>query len=147
MNQQQEYGECPKCGNANVQQLEANSWFCLDCDWDNLKAIPAGNDELLASLRHGDIHSRRIAAQSLINIGDVQRHLATPSDTEVLLEALDDEDADVRYFVAVALGKLEAKLSLNKLKQLAENDTSALVRQGAQTAVDQIESLADKGNR
>lgn len=147
MNQQQEYGECPKCGNANVQQLEANSWFCLDCDWDNLKAIPAGNDELLASLRHGDIHSRRIAAQSLINIGDVQRHLATPSDTEVLLEALDDEDADVRYFVAVALGKLEAKLSLNKLKQLAENDTSALVRQGAQTAVDQIEVLAGKGNR
>jgi len=147
MNQQQGYGECPKCGKRNVQQLDANSWFCLDCDWDTLKTIGTGNDELLASLRHGDIHSRRIAAQSLINIGDVERHLATPSDTETLLEALDDEDADVRYFVAVALGKLEAKLCLNKLKQLAQNDSSALVREGAQTAVEQIESLANKGDR
>ena len=60
-----------------------------------------------------------------------------------LLEALDDEDADVRYFVAVALGKLEAKPCLNKLKHLAQNDTSGLVRQGAQTAIEQIESLAD----
>ncbi len=140
---QQEYGECPTCGSVNVQQLDANSWFCLDCDWDNLSAISNGNDELLASLRHGDIHARRIAAQSLINIGDSERHLATPSDTEALLAALEDEDADVRYFVAVALGKLEAKLGLNKLKQLAENDASALVREGAQTAVEQIESLAD----
>ncbi len=140
---QQEYGECPKCGNANVQQLDANSWFCLDCDWDNLSAITNGNDELLASLRYGDIHSRRIAAQALINIGDDERHLASLSDTEALLEALDDEDADVRYFVAVALGKLEAKLGLNKLKQLAQNDTSALVRQGAQTAIEQIETSAD----
>lgn len=143
MNQQQEYGECPKCGKGNVQQLDANSWFCLDCDWDTLKTIPAGNDELLVSLRHGDIHSRRIAAQSLINIGDAERHLATPLDTEALLAALDDEDADVRYFVAVALGKLAAKPSLKKLKQLAQNDTSALVREGAQTAIEQIESISD----
>ncbi len=147
MNRQQEFGECPKCGNANVQQLGGNSWFCLDCDWDTLKTISAGNDELLVSLRYGDIHSRRIAAQSLINIGDVERHLASLSDTEALLDALDDEDADVRYFIAVALGKLEAKLSLNKLKQLAQNDASALVREGAQTAVDQIESLVDEGDR
>ncbi len=140
---QQEFGECPKCGSANVQQLDEKSWFCLDCDWDNLSAITNGNDELLASLRYGNIHSRRIAAQSLINIGDDERHLASPSDTEALLEALDDEDADVRYFVAVALGKLAAKLSLNKLKQLAQNDTSALVRQGAQTAIEQIESFSD----
>ena len=145
MNQYREFEECPKCGNANVLQLDVdgNSWFCLDCDWDNLTTIPDGNDELLVSLRYGDIHSRRIAAQSLINIGDVERHLATPSDTESLLEALDDEDADVRYFVAVALGKLEAKPCLNKLKHLAQNDTSVLVRQGAQTAIEQIESLAD----
>ena len=75
---------------------------------DNLAIIPKGNDELLTSLRHGDVHSRRIAAQALINIGDADRHLATMMDTNALLEALDDEDADVRYFVAVALGKLEA---------------------------------------
>lgn len=137
---QQTFEECPACGNMNVQQLDANSWFCLDCDWDNLTAIAAGNDELLASLRYGDIHSRRIAAQALINIGDTERHLATITDTEVLLEALDDEDADVRYFVAVALGKLEASPGLNKLRHLAQNDTSALVREGAQTAVEQIES-------
>jgi len=112
----------------------------LDCDWDNLTVIPTGNDELLASLRHGDIHARRIAAQALINIGDTDRHLATLTDTTTLLEALDDEDADVRYFVAVALGKLKASLSLGKLKQLAKDDASALVREGAKTAVEQIES-------
>lgn len=140
MKQQHDFSECPKCISANVQQLDGESWFCLDCDWDNLSEITNGNDELLASLRHGDIHARRIAAQSLINIGDFDQHLATPSDTEALLEALEDEDADVRYFVAIALGKLAAKPSLNKLKYLAQNDTSALVRQGAQTAVEQIES-------
>lgn len=138
--QQEKIGTCPKCSNNNLQQLDEKSWFCLDCDWDNLSEITNGNDELLASLRHGDIHARRIAAQSLINFGDVERHIATLSDTDALLEALDDEDADVRYFVAVALGKLAAQPSLNKLKYLAQNDTSALVRQGAQTAVEQIES-------
>ena len=76
----------------------------------------------------------------MINIGDADRHLATMMDTNALLEALDDEDADVRYFVALALGKLEASLSLGKLKQLAQNDASALVREGAKTAVEQIES-------
>ena len=140
MSQQQEFEECPSCGNANLRQLDGNSWFCLDCDWDNLSVIPKGNDELIASLRHGDIHSRRIAAQALINIGDADRHLATMMDTNALLEALDDEDADVRYFVAVALGKLDASLSLSKLKQLAQDDASPLVREGAKTAVEQIES-------
>ena len=140
MGQQQEFGECPSCGHANLRRLDGNSWFCLDCDWDNLVVIPTGNDEILASLRHGDIHARRIAAQALINIGDADRHLATLMDMTVLLAALDDEDADVRYFVAVALGKLEANLSLGKLKQLARDDVSALVREGAKTAVEQIES-------
>ena len=120
--------------------MDSQSWFCLDCDWDNLAVIPKGNDELLSSLLHGDIHSRRLAAQALINIGDADRHLATLTDTNALLEALDDEDADVRYFVAVALGKLEASLTLGKLKQLARDDTSALVREGAKTAVEQIEA-------
>lgn len=138
--QQQVFEECPSCRNANLRRLDGNSWFCLDCDWDNLAVIPKDNDELIASLRHGDIHSRRIAAQALINIGDADRHLATMMDTNALLEALDDEDADVRYFVAVALGKLEASLSLGKLRQLARNDASALVREGAKTAVEQIES-------
>ena len=140
MSQQQEFGACPACGNANLRKMDSQSWFCLDCDWDNLAVIPQGNDELLTSLLHGDIHSRRLAAQALINIGDTDRHLATLTDTNALLEALDDEDADVRYFVAVALGKLEASLSLGKLKQLARDDTSALVREGAKSAVEQIES-------
>ena len=140
ISQQQEFEECPSCGNANLRRLDGNSWFCLDCDWDNLGVIPKGNDELLTSLLHGDIHSRRLAAQALINIGDADRHLASMTDTNALLEALDDEDADVRYFVAVALGKLAASLSLGKLKQLARDDTSALVREGAKTAVEQIES-------
>lgn len=140
VNQQQQFEECPSCANTNLRRLDGNSWFCLDCDWDNLTIIPKGNDELLTSLRHGDVHSRRIAAQALINIGDADRHLAAMMDTKALLEALDDEDADVRYFVAVALGKLEATLSLGKLKQLARDDASALVREGAKTAVEQIES-------
>ena len=140
MNQQQEFGACPSCGNANLRRMDSKSWFCLDCDWDNLAVIPKGNDELLTSLLHGDIHSRRLAAQALINIGDADRHLATLTDTNALLEALDDEDADVRYFVAVALGKLEASLTLGKLKQLARDDASALVREGAKTAVEQIEA-------
>ena len=151
VNQQQEFGECPSCANTNLRRLDGNSWFCLDCDWDNLTIIPKGNDELLTSLRHGDVHSRRIAAQALINIGDADRHLATMMDTNALLEALDDEDADVRYFVAVGLGKLEASLSLGKLKQLARDDASALVREGAKTAIEQIESrrlsLARKPNK
>ena len=140
MSQQQEFSECPSCGDTNLRRLDGNSWFCLDCDWDNLAIIPKGNDELLTSLRHGDLHSRRIAAQALINIGDADRHLATLMDSNALLEALDDEDADVRYFVAVALGKLEASLSLGKLKQLARDDASVLVREGAKSAVEQIES-------
>ena len=141
MSQRQEFEGCPSCGTTNIRRLDGNSWFCLECDWDNLSVIPKGNhDELLVSLRHGDVHSRRIAAQALINIGDADRHLATIMDSNALLEALDDEDADVRYFVAVALGKLEAGLSLGKLKQLARDDASALVREGAKTAVEQIES-------
>ena len=144
MKQQQVFEECPKCGNVNVQQLDENSWFCLDCDWDNLTEIATGNDELLTSLLHGDIHSRRIAAQSLINIGDVDRHLASPTDIDAMLKALDDEDSDVRYFVAVALGKLTAIDCLNRLKQLVQDDVSALVREGAQTAIQQIEAHVEK---
>ena len=140
MSQQQEFGACPSCENANLRRLDGNSWFCLDCDWDNLNVISKDNDDLLSSLLHGDIHSRRLAAQALINIGDADRHLASVTDTNALLEALDDEDADVRYFVAVALGKLAASLSLGKLKQLARDDTSALVREGAKIAVEQIEA-------
>ena len=146
MSQQHDYIDCPQCGHANVQQLDEKSWFCLDCDWDNLSAINNGNDELLSSLRHGDIHSRRIAAQALINIGDIERHIATPSDIGALLEALDDVDADVRYFVTVALGKLAAEKCITKLKAIAQNDSSALVREGAQTAIEKIESLKGIGD-
>ncbi len=144
MNQEYIYEVCPKCSTANVQQLDKESWFCLDCDWDNLTEITTGNDELLTSLLHGDIHSRRIAAQSLINIGDVDRHLASPTDMDAMLKALDDEDSDVRYFVTVALGKLDARDCLKKLKHLAQADSSALVREGAQTAIEQIESHVEK---
>lgn len=140
MSQQQEFEGCPSCGNVNLRCMNGDSWFCLDCDWDNLEVIPQGNDELLTSLLHGDIHSRRLAAQALINIGDADRHLATVTDASALLAALDDEDADVRYFVAVALGRLAADLSLGKLRQLARDDASALVREGAKTAVEQIEA-------
>ncbi len=135
------YQKCPACESTNIQCLSEKSSFCLDCDWDNLAAIPtSSHDSMLASLRYGDVHARRIAAQALINIGDTDRHLATDIDSGVLLEALDDEDADVRYFVAVALGKLETNSGLEKLKQLIQNDTSPLVREGARAAVEEIEA-------
>ncbi len=140
MSQQQTFKACPGCGSSNLRQLDGESWFCLECDWDTLAVLSKESDDLLTSLLHGDLHSRRIAAQALINIGDTERHLATVTDTGVLLAALDDEDADVRYFVAVALGKLHADLSLSKLRELAQEDTSALVREGAKTAVEQIEA-------
>ena len=145
MSQLNAYVDCPQCGRANVQKLDEKSWFCLDCDWDNLSAINNGNDELLSSLKHGDIHTRRIAAQALINIGDIERHIATPADIGALLEALDDEDADVRYFITVALGRLTAERCVTKLKAIAQNDASALVREGAQTAIEKIESPKDTG--
>lgn len=146
MSQLNEYTECPLCSHTNVQQLDKKSWFCLDCDWDNLSAINNGNDELLSSLKHGDIHTRRIAAQALINIGDIERHIATPSDIGALLEALDDEDSDVRYFVTVALGRLTAERCITKLMALAQNDSSALVREGAQTAIEKLKSTKDTGD-
>ncbi len=141
------YQKCPGCGSTSIHRLAENSWFCLDCDWDTLSAIPTStNDSLLASLRYGDVHARRIAAQALINIGDTERHLAADTDAEVLLEVLDDDDADVRYFVAVALGKLKASSGLKKLRQLVKNDTSALVREGARAAIEQIESCGKEAS-
>lgn len=137
------FEECPNCGSVNVQNLAEDSWFCHDCDWDNLTVLPTtATSGLLASLRYGDIHSRRIAAQALINIGDDERDLATPMDIEALLDALDDEDADVRYFVAVALGKIEVNGSegFDKLRYLSQYDVSTLVREGAKDAVARIES-------
>ena len=118
-------------------EIHGSAWIATGITF---ALFPKAMTNFITSLRHGDIHSRRIAAQALINIGDADRHLATMIDSNALLEALDDEDADVRYFVAVALGKLEASLSLGKLKQLARDDASALVREGAKSAVEQIES-------
>ena len=67
-------------------EIHGSAWIATG---NNLTIIPKGNDELLTSLRHGDVHSRRrIAAQALINIGDADRHLATMMDTNALLESV-----------------------------------------------------------
>ncbi|MBI1922818.1 HEAT repeat domain-containing protein [Candidatus Poribacteria bacterium] len=85
-----------------------------------------------------------MAAQALINIGDAQRHLATSNDLGPLLESLDDEDDDVRYFATVALGKLGDTRALAKLKRVAQSDSAVLVREGAKTAIERIESGASR---
>ena len=130
--------ECPQCHSKNVQMLGADSWFCLDCDWDDLSAVTKENDPLISALRHGDANARREAAQALINMGDAERHLATDDDFEPLLEALDDPDDDVRYFATMALGKLGDVRALGTLQQVTRSDSSELVRQGAMTAIEQF---------
>jgi HEAT repeat protein len=135
------YTECPKCQSRNIHTLSASdAWFCLDCDWDDLPAVTGTNDPLINALRHGDLNARREAAQALINIGDTDRHLATADDLTLLLQSLDDADDDVRYFATVALGKLGDAGALERLRVAVQNDPSELVRQGALTAIERLES-------
>ena len=130
---------CPACHSRNVETVDENSWFCLDCEWDNLPVVSKRTDALISALRHGDPNARREAAQTLINIGDVHRHVATSDDFNPLLEALDDTDDDVRYFATVALGKLRDTRALGKLEHILHNDSSGLVREGARAAIEWIE--------
>ena len=130
---------CPACHSNNIEAVDENAWFCLDCDWDNLPLVSKRTDSLISALRHGDQDARREAAQTLINIGDVDRHLATSNDLNPLIEALNDTDDDVRYFATVALGKLGETRALAKLKHIMHNDSSGLVREGAKSAIEWIE--------
>ena len=135
---QQTVTVCPSCHSRNVETVDENSWFCLDCEWDNLPVVSKRTDALISALRHGDPNARREAAQTLINIGDVNRHVATSDDLNPLLEALDDTDDDVRYFATVALGKLRDTRALGKLEHISHNDSSGLVREGARAAIEWI---------
>ena len=139
MRSQQKFTACPNCQSKNIRAFGEDSWFCLDCEWDNLPPVTKETDALISALRHGNREARQEAAQALINIGDAERHLATSNDLPSLLEALDDEDDDVRYFATVALGKLGDGRSLAKLKHAVQNDSSELVRQGAMTAIERLE--------
>lgn len=140
MSTEREFAECPECHSENVQMLGADSCFCLDCAWDDISAVTKENDPLTSALQHWDAKARREAAQTLINIGDAERHLATADDFEPLLEALGDPDDDVRYFATVALGKLGDTRALEALQQVTRSDSSELVRQGAMTAIEQLET-------
>ena len=142
MNSQPKLAECPDCHSKNVQAVGGDGWFCLDCEWDNLPAVTREMDALISTLRHGALEARREAAQALINIGDFDRHLATPDDLEPLLASLDDEDDDVRYFATIALGKLGDARALPKLKQVAQGDSAVLVREGAKSAIERLENRA-----
>ena len=139
MNSQSKLTECPSCHSKNVQIVGKEGWFCLDCDWDNLSTVTGEMDSLISTLRHGDKEARREAAQALINIGDFERHIAASDDLTPLLEALDDADADVRYFATVALGQLGDRRALPKLRQVAQEDSATLVREGAKTAIERLE--------
>ncbi len=140
MGDQQPLTTCPDCNSANIQRIGENGYFCLDCEWDNLSFVTGDNDSLISALRHGDINARREAAQALINIGDTDRDLATSEDLAPLLEALDDSEEDVRYFSTVALGKLGDTNALPKLKQVEQHDFSELVKQGAKTAIERLQT-------
>ena len=143
MNSQLTLTECPSCHSKNVQVVGKNGWFCLDCDWDDLPAVTGEMDSLISTLRHGDKEARREAAQALINIGDFESHLATSDDLTPLLEALDDADDDVRYFATVALGQLRDRRALPKLKQVAQEDSATLAREGAKTAIERLETASE----
>lgn len=132
--------KCPDCNSANIQRIGENGYFCLDCEWDNLSFVTGDNDSLISALRHGDVNARREAIQALINIGDTDRDLATSADLVPLLEALDDIEDDVRYFSTVALGKLGDTTALPKLREIEQHDSSELVRQGAQTAIERLQT-------
>jgi len=121
-----------------VQTLSTDSWFCLDCDWDDLSPVTQETDALISALRHGDRVARREAAQVLINVGNTEQDIASATDLEPLLDALNDEDDDVRYFATVALGKLGEIGALAKLKQVAQCDASELVQQGAMIAIERL---------
>ena len=136
----QPFTECPSCHSTNLQSLDTGSQFCLDCNWDNLPDAPKGADPLISALRFGDAVARREAVQVLINIGDTDRDIASADDMGPLLEALDDADDDVRYFATVALSELGVPDALEKLRRVAENDPSELVRIGAMTAIENLET-------
>jgi len=135
---QKKFIECPNCHSKNVQTLGTDSWFCLDCDWDELSLVTQETDALISALRHGDRAARREAAQVLINVGNTEQDIASSADLEPLLEALNDEDDDVRYFATVALGKLGEIGALERLKQVARSDGCELVCQGALVAIERL---------
>ena len=139
MNEQQPT-TCPDCSSAKVQRIGADGYFCLDCEWDNLSLITSDNDSLVSALRNGDISARREAAQALINIGDTDRDIATSKDLAPLLEALEDSEDDVRYFSTVALGKLGDAAALPRLREIEQHDSSELVKQGAKTAIERLQT-------
>ena len=136
----QKFTECPSCQGVNIQPLGTDSQFCLDCNWDNLPDVTKGADPLISALRFGDAGARREAVQVLINIGDTDRDIASSDDIVPLLEALDDEDDDVRYFATVALSKIGETDALEKLRQVVQNDPSELVRIGAMIAIENLET-------
>ena len=56
-------------------RIHGSAWIVIGIP---LRQFQRGMTNYLCPYGYGDIHSRRIAAQSLINIGDVERHLANP---------------------------------------------------------------------
>ena len=54
MTLQQTVTVCPACNSKNVEAVDQNSSFCLDCDWDNLPFVSKRTDALISALRHGD---------------------------------------------------------------------------------------------
>jgi HEAT repeat protein len=61
--------------------------------------------------------------------------LATQAEIPILLEALNDPEADVRYWAAVALGNLASPSAVLALIRLARREPVAEVRDAAREAI------------
>jgi len=124
------------------------------------KPTPARNDgaggnvpDLLNDLAKGDITARRQARERLMSIGEpalpelleglargefqlrweiakTLGEMRLPGSIPALIEALEDDEQDVRWLAAVALAKLEEEAILLLLEALIANSDSGFLRQG-----------------
>jgi len=85
-------------------------------------------------LRDENANRRRNAARILSTIGTVKS-------VEPLINTLSDENPDVRYWVAGALGELGDVAAIPKLSELAKYDTSKKVKKMAKKAIEEIKKV------
>lgn len=101
--------------------------------WEAINALGRAHDErsidlLRTALGSPSIRDRNEIVLTLGSIGG-------PAAVEILIGALSDEFADVRWRAAMALGKTRDRKALPALHLVAEGDASAEVREHARKAI------------
>lgn len=93
----------------------------------------------IADLKAPAPHTRNNAAYEIAGMGP-----AAAAAVPALIEALDDEDAAVRFPVTVALGEIgpAAAAAVPKLKQVMEEDINDEIAAGARRAIRRIRPQA-----